>query len=177
MSVLAASMAFVAPLGAGGGGVSIEAVFAGPGAGKQAVTFDQRDVPAGARVGVVERTGPDGTTVELTVHGLQAHRTFGAHVHQKTCGTVPEASGPHYQDVKDPRQPSTDPAYANARNEVWLDFTTDGQGDGSSVAHVAWRFRAGQAMSVVVHAHGTADAPGQAGTAGPRLACVNVPFE
>ncbi|GAA2714360.1 hypothetical protein GCM10010315_21450 [Streptomyces luteosporeus] len=170
-------MALLAPFGADGRGASVEAFFAGARSGAQAVSFDQGAVPVGARIGVVERTGPDGTAVELTVHGLQAHRMFGAHVHQKTCGTVPDASGPHYQDVKDPRQPSTDPAYANARNEVWLDFTTDGQGDGASVAHVTWRFRAGQAMSVVVHAHGTATAPGQAGTAGARLACVNVPFE
>ncbi len=180
MSVLAASMAVASPLG----GVPCQGVFvsaefraAGGRGAQEAVTFDTKAVPEGGRVTVVERTGQDGTRVELRVRGVQANRTFGAHVHQKACGSTPDASGPHYQNVKDPKQPSTDPAYANSRNEVWLDFTTGRDGDGHSAASVTWRFRAGEARSVVLHEHATETGAGHAGMAGARLACVNVPLE
>ncbi|MEU4213121.1 superoxide dismutase family protein [Streptomyces sp. NPDC026206] len=143
----------------------------------QAVTFDTKAVPEGSRVSVMERTGHDGTRIELRVRGIEAGRTFGAHVHTKPCGSAPDASGPHYQNVKDPKQPSMDPKYANARNEVWLDFTTDKQGKGGSDTTVKWSFRAGEARSVVIHEHGTETTPGHAGMAGARLACVNVAFE
>ncbi|MEV5238306.1 superoxide dismutase family protein [Streptomyces cinnamoneus] len=177
--VVAAAMAIVSPTG----GTAAQALVvdgqfrAADGGTYRAVTFDGTAIPAGSRVTVTERTSPDGTRVELRVGGVQANRTFGAHVHTQACGSTPAASGPHYQNVKDPKQPSTDPQYANAQNEVWLDFTTDGNGDGGAASTVQWRFRAGEARSVVVHDHGTATASGQAGTAGARLACVNVPFE
>ncbi|GAA4804535.1 hypothetical protein GCM10023353_03860 [Tomitella cavernea] len=65
---------------------------------------------------------------------MQPGRDFGAHAHTKPCGPEPSDSGPHYQNVQDPAatadSPSTDPAYANPQNEVWLDFTTDGSGVG-----------------------------------------------
>ncbi|UNO42322.1 superoxide dismutase family protein [Streptomyces sp. MST-110588] len=162
----------------------------GSGPDTKALTYDPKLVPAGSRVAVVERrhkNGKDdknagkggkggGTTVVLRLKGLVPDRTYGAHVHTKPCGPQPADSGPHYQNVPDPVQPSTDPAYANPRNEVWLDFTTDEDGDGGAVARVDWHFRAGQARSVVVHEHATETEPGHAGMAGARLACVNVPF-
>ena len=60
---------------------------------------------------------------------------------------------------------------------MWLDFRTNAEGDGSSAATVDWRFRPGQARSVVIHDHATETGQGAAGTAGNRLACVNVSFE
>ncbi|MEV0262782.1 superoxide dismutase family protein [Streptomyces sp. NPDC050617] len=142
-----------------------------------AVTYDPVSVPEAARVVVTERRHEGGgTTVALRLEGVQANRTFGAHAHSKPCGAKPEDSGPHYQDVRDPKQPSTDPAYANPRNEVWLDLTTDEDGDGRSRAAQSWHFRYGEARSVVVHEHKTSTEPGHAGMAGARLACVNVPF-
>ncbi|CAM5558576.1 superoxide dismutase family protein [Streptomyces abikoensis] len=182
VSLLAASMAVLSPAagagaGTGGQGADVSAVFADPtGDVLRAVTFDRAAVPPGARVTVTERTGHDGTRVHLRLHGVQPGRTFGAHVHMQPCGTRPEDSGGHYQQVKDPKQPSTDPAYANPRNEVWLDFTSDKRGDGGASSSVAWRFRSGEARSVVIHEHATERSPGRAGTAGDRLACVNVPF-
>ncbi|MEU1312393.1 superoxide dismutase family protein [Streptomyces cinnamoneus] len=179
ISVVAASMAIASPTG----GMAAQALvvsgqfMAADGGTHQAVTFDGTAIPDGSRVTVTERTSVDGTRIELRVGGVQANRMFGAHVHTQPCGSTPGASGPHYQNVKDPKQPSTDPRYANAQNEVWLDFTTDGRGDGGAVSTVQWGFRAGEARSVVIHAHGTATGAGQAGTAGARLACVNVPFE
>ncbi|MFI2235028.1 superoxide dismutase family protein [Streptomyces chrestomyceticus] len=146
----------------------------------EAVTHDPALVPEGSRVTVVEKrygSGKDArTVVGLRLAGLLPDRTYGAHVHTKPCGPKPADSGPHYQNVPDPVQPSTDPAYANPRNEVWLDLKTDADGDGGSVAKVNWHVRYGQARSVVVHEHKTHTEPGQAGTAGARLACVNVPL-
>ncbi|MFI9200634.1 superoxide dismutase family protein [Streptomyces sp. NPDC053048] len=140
------------------------------------MTFDTKAIPDGSGVTVTESVDDDETVVELSVEGIQANRTFGAHVHTEPCGNTPDASGPHYQNVKDPNPPSTDPQFANPRNEVWLDFTTNGRGDGDSSSTVQWRFRAGEARSVVIHEHATETAPGHAGMAGARLACVNVPF-
>jgi Cu-Zn family superoxide dismutase len=148
-----------------------------PGAGAAAVTYDRDSVPVGSRIGVVEHRLPNGTAVALWVEGLRPDHTYGAHVHRKPCGARPDDSGPHYQNVVDPRQPSTNPAYANPRNEVWLDITTDEHGNAGSSTLARWRFRPGQARSVVVHEHATATRPGHAGMAGNRLACVNVPFQ
>ncbi|PHQ50255.1 superoxide dismutase [Streptomyces cinnamoneus] len=177
-SAIAASMLVASPTSVQCQGVAVSEWFepAAGGGVHAAVTFRADVVPDGARVTVVERTGHDGTHIALRLHGVEAGRTFGAHVHTKPCGAKPEDSGPHYQDRKDPKQPSTDPAYANPRNEVWLDLTTDRRGDGGASADVQWRFRDGEARSVVVHEHATETGAGHAGMAGARLACVNVPF-
>jgi superoxide dismutase, Cu-Zn family len=146
----------------------------------QPLTYDAKTVPVGARISVVEQVGgPVGgaaTSVRLQVSGLLPNRVYGAHVHTKPCGRTPDASGPHYQDVKDPNQPSTDPAYANSENEVWLDFRTDAQGRATVESWHDWGFRPGEARSVIIHEHGTATKPGEAGMAGARLACLTVPF-
>ncbi|MEU7553196.1 superoxide dismutase family protein [Streptomyces sp. NPDC044571] len=177
--VLAAAMAVSSPLvGRADQGVTIDEPFraAGGPTTHRAVTFDPQAIPVGGTVRVTERLGQDGTHVELWIRGAEANRTFGAHVHQKACGSAPGDSGPHYQDAEDPTQPSKDPAYANPRNEVWLDVSTDGRGHGASASTVTWRFRPGEARSVVIHEHPTGTGHGTAGVAGNRLACVNVPF-
>ncbi|MBB5119231.1 superoxide dismutase family protein [Streptomyces eurocidicus] len=154
----------------------IETFRAATGTGSGAVTYDPKSVPLGSHVEVRERTSDRGTWFELRLEGVQAERTFGAHVHRKPCGTDPATSGGHYQNVTDPVQPSVDPAYANKRNEAWLDLTTDAHGRARSQTSVRWWVRAGEARSVVVHEHATDTRPGHAGTAGARLACVNVSF-
>ncbi|MEV6110228.1 superoxide dismutase family protein [Streptomyces sp. NPDC051940] len=141
-----------------------------------AVTYDLDLVPAGAQVAVAEVATDRKTVVRIGVAGLRPSRAYGVHVHTAPCGTGPGDSGPHYQNVPDPVQPSVDPAYANARNEVWLDFTTDPQGRGTAETAHAWRFRAGEARSIVIHAESTATEPGHAGTAGDRVACYSVPL-
>ncbi|MGW3486684.1 superoxide dismutase [Streptomyces sp. NPDC001054] len=133
----------------------------------KALTYKPALVPAGAGVRVEQRTDGDGTRVTLRVSGLKAGHRYGAHVHTGVCGTDPAAAGEHYQHEKDPVRPSTDPAYANARNEVRLDFTADARGDGTASATHAWGFRPGGARSIVLH-----EAAGAAG----RAACVSVPF-
>ncbi|OKI05432.1 hypothetical protein A6A06_09875 [Streptomyces sp. CB02923] len=158
--------------------VTIAAQFTKPNGAmlSRALTYDPRLVPVNSRVTVSERADGKRTRVGLRVADLVANRTYGAHVHTGTCGVRPDSSGPHYQHRKDPRTPSVNPAYANPRNEVWLDFTTNERGEGVAESRHAWRFRSGEARSVVIHERRTATGAGVAGTAGRVVACYSVPF-
>ncbi|MFR9801325.1 superoxide dismutase family protein [Pseudonocardia sp. RS010] len=169
-----------APDAAGGQGdaeadVAVEATFGTEG---EAITYDPELVPAGATARVTSSTEGTSSTVTLAVTGLVPERTYGSHAHQKPCGPAAADSGPHFQHVPDPVNPSVDPAYANPQNEVWLDFTTDAQGAASVTANQAeWAFTDQAApQSVVIHAMPTATEPGKAGTAGDRVGCVTVDF-
>jgi Cu-Zn family superoxide dismutase len=145
--------------------------------GATAVTYQPMLVPDGAHAGVLSRSAPIfGTGAALAVRALLPGHEYGAHVHANACGATGDAAGPHYQHIQDPVTPSVDPAYANPRNEIWLDFTTDKLGNGFAVAKVDWTFGARRPKSVVIHEMHTRTDPGHAGTAGTRLACVNVPF-
>lgn len=187
MSAAAASLAAATGLGVPTSSTVVShGLFQSPGGhhhAPHAVTFDRSAVPEHSRVGATERAGgpSGGTRVALRVHGIQPHRSFGAHVHQKPCGTKPDDSGPHYQNRVDPAatpdNPSTNPDYANPDNEVWLDLTTDKFGNAQSSSTVDWRFRNGEARSVVIHEHPTHTGEGHAGEAGDRLACLNVRFK
>ncbi|MFD8566184.1 superoxide dismutase family protein [Streptomyces sp. NPDC057694] len=126
-----------------------------------AITYDTKLVPAGSSIKVQQYGDDAGMTVDLRVTGLVPGHTYGAHVHQNPCGADPKAAGGHYQHVVDPKQ-------ANARNEVWLDFTADASGAGSAVARKTWGLRSGGAASVVLH-----DMPGMKGA---RVGCVTVGF-
>lgn len=152
----------------------------GEGAGDNAFTYDEIAVPVGASVDVESDEENGRTTVTFSARGLAPDRDFGVHVHTRPCGPQPSDSGPHYQNNVDPaataESPSTDPAYANPQNEVWLDVTTDANGNAESSTSVDWEPRDGEANSVVLHAHHTMTGPGQAGTAGDRLACVDEDF-
>ncbi|OLT00595.1 hypothetical protein BJF90_34780 [Pseudonocardia sp. CNS-004] len=133
--------------------------------------------PRGARGAVRSRSGQGTTTVMLAVRGVQPNRTYGAHIHTQPCGELPDDAGPHFQYATDPVQPSVDPTFANTQNEVWLDIATDETGAGSTETTVTWTFPDDRRpKSVVVHADGTASEPGQAGTAGGRVACISVDF-
>ncbi|WP_410637358.1 superoxide dismutase [Amycolatopsis sp. lyj-346] len=145
--------------------------------GAPAVTYRPDLVPDGARAHVFSVSAADGgTTTLLFVTGLRPGRAYGAHAHAQPCGATGDAAGPHFQHVPDPVKPSVDPAYANPRNEIWLDFTTDGTGTGFARSTVDWAFAVRRARSVVVHETHTHTDPGHAGTAGARLACLNVDF-
>jgi Cu-Zn family superoxide dismutase len=120
--------------------------------------------------------------VRLEVGGLLPNRGYAVHVHTQPCGPTGAAAGPHFQHDVDPaatpEQPSADPAFANPRNEIWLDVRTDAEGDGETTAQVPFVFADRAPASVVVHeAEATATAPGEAGMAGSRVACLNVPFD
>ncbi|MDE3723141.1 MULTISPECIES: superoxide dismutase family protein [Nocardiopsis] len=155
-------------------------IFMPPGESRAAITYDETAVPEGATSDVQVRVQDGSTFVQFSGTGLEADRDFGAHVHTRPCGEEPEDAGPHYQNEEDPaadaETPSTDPAYANPENEVWLDFTTDGTGAVTVSATVPWEFREGGAASLVLHERHTATDHDEAGTAGDRLACVSVDF-
>jgi Cu-Zn family superoxide dismutase len=145
----------------------------------RAVTYDPQVVPPGAtaQVGIVRTAS--GTTVRLTAGGLVPRRAYGAHLHTRPCTATPADAGPHYQHSPDPRAaaspPSVDPAYANPRNEVWLDFTADAAGAAAVVRHLDWTFdEVEPPRSLIVHAELTRTAAGRAGMAGPRVACLTL---
>lgn len=141
-----------------------------------AVTYAPDEVPVGARAAVASVRLPNGDrTVVVTLRGLEPNRDYGAHVHVRPCGPTGDAAGPHFQQVEAPEGVSGDPRYANPDNEVWLDFHTDSNGNAVTTASGDWDLR-GAAHSVVVHEHHTRTAPGVAGEAGSRLACVNARF-
>ena len=141
------------------------------------VRYDSALVPEGATARVQEvRTASGSTVVQLQVRGLLPDHEYGAHAHVNACGSTGAAAGPHYQDVVAPAGHGTDPAYANPENEVWLDLTTDSEGNGSAQALVGWQFRPSGANSVILHVHHTDTEEGTAGTAGPRIGCLTVAF-
>ncbi len=144
------------------------------------VTYCYAGFPASGDARVHSVSTPSGTAlVTLSVTGLAPSRTYGAHAHTAPCGPSGLAAGPHWQLADDPVSPSTDPAYANPRNEVWLDVTTDAAGNGTSRAVLDVAFPDGdQPASVIIHERrtSTGHGDGSAGTAGARLACLTVPF-
>ncbi|MDI9919252.1 superoxide dismutase family protein [Rhodococcus sp. IEGM 1379] len=145
-----------------------------------AFTYDAAAVPVGSSVDIESDENDGRTTVTFSAQGLAPNRDFGVHVHTRPCGPKPSDAGPHYQNNVDPaatpETPSSDPAYANPQNEVWLDVTTDAAGNAQASTTVDWEFREDQAQSVVLHAQHTMTEPGKAGMAGDRLACIDEDF-
>ena len=145
----------------------------------QLVRYGDGDhVPAGAtaRVQAVYNAAGD-SIVTLHVRGLLPNHEYGAHAHKAACGpTNPLDAGGHFQNVVGS---PTDPAFANPVNEIWLDFTTDSEGNGAAQTVVPWQFsptrRAGSVMIHAEHTH-TGGQDGTAGNAGARLACLTVGF-
>lgn len=165
-------------VGAGSGQDTAKGTFTVWSAGQNAVTYDEALVPVGATAEITVADTDAGTTVMLVVTGLQKVHAFGAHLHTRPCGAAPADSGPHLQHSHDPAAssspPSVDPSYANPQNEVWLDFTTDNAGAAQSSTTLEWRFDP-KPRALVIHAQPTKTAPGQAGNAGPRAACLSLP--
>jgi len=161
----------------GSGGVEQTGTLAAPGQADGAYTYDEALAPIGAEMTVNSTPAEGGTMVELTVSGFEPNREYGAHTHVNPCGETGDAAGAHFQNEQDPVKPSVDPAFANPANEIWLDLTTDAEGAGSATAEVRFAFAERAPGSVVVHEMGTKTGPGEAGTAGGRLACLTVAFE
>jgi len=91
------------------------------------------------------RTADGKTIVSVHVTGLLGNVFYPSHVHKSPCA-VGDADG-HYRF--DPNGP------ADAFNEIWLSFTSDGDGVGHGSA-TADRTAGIGAVSVVVHAPGGA---------------------
>ncbi|MCE7000964.1 superoxide dismutase [Saccharothrix sp. S26] len=156
-------------------------VLAPPEAAVTAFTYDQAAAPPGAELEleVIERDGE--TTVRLSADLLVPDRGYAAHAHTDPCGKKGTDAGPHYQHEVDPaatpERPSVDPAYANPRNEIWLELTTDGRGNGTAETTVPFVFGDRTPASIVLHEHPkTETAQGRAGSAGGRIACFTAPF-
>lgn len=158
--------------------ITASGTFVAPTAGATAVTYDTTLVPVGATAAVTITQNGSNTRVHLTVAGLRPHRGYGAHLHTNPCGTTGEAAGPHVQHKHDPAasasRPSVNPSFANPSNEVWLDFTTDGNGKASSTATHPWKFTTNP-RSLIIHAMTTKTRAGEAGVAGARVACLTLP--
>ena len=104
--------------------------------------------------------------VTLHVRGVEAPAgtTFGAHVHQSPCGPVATDAGPHYQHA------GLSSDVPLELREVWLDVTVNAAGNGHSAATRTWQVDGSTPRSVILHALPTAPD----GTAGPRLACIDL---
>jgi Cu-Zn family superoxide dismutase len=121
--------------------------------------FSEADATVSART-----VGGTGLQVALDVSGVAAAgQRFGAHVHQNPCGSTGAIAGGHYKNV--------DALGSLRHQEIWLDFTVDESGSGGAVATRDWTLSG--ARSVVLHLLTTAND----GTAGDRLACINVDFD
>jgi Cu-Zn family superoxide dismutase len=160
--------------------VAAQGTLAAPDQAQGAFTYNPQLAPVGAQLNAEIDGGADSTDVSLEVTGMVPNRGYAAHVHARPCGATGADAGPHYQNQVDPaatpEKPSSDPAYANPQNEVWLDLRTDANGAGSSETDVPFTFTDRRPGSVVIHeAEMTMTGPGQAGMAGGRLACVTIP--
>jgi Cu/Zn superoxide dismutase len=135
----------------------------------------QADPTDGARASVLAVRVAGRTVTILHLRGLDrsaAQRTFGAHVHVGPC--VPgdgTAAVPHFNINIDVHRGVTPPE-VSPRTEIWLDFTVTPRGRGHAVSLVPFAVPSGAARSIVVHELPT----DPAGAAGPRLACIGVPF-
>jgi superoxide dismutase, Cu-Zn family len=151
----------------------------------KAITYNTALVPVDAAI--LASIGPSGgdysqTVATMAVAGLLPNRGYAVHAHTKPCGTTGTDAGPHYQNHLDPaatpQKPSTDPFYANPRNEIWLDVRTNAAGEGTSRTTVPFAFTDRMPGSIVIHeAMSTATGPGQAGQAGARIACLTLSRE
>jgi superoxide dismutase, Cu-Zn family len=156
-----------------------EGALTAPSPSSNADTYNTALAPVGARLTATMTPSGDSTNAELTVSGMLPNRGYAAHAHAFACSVDPESAGPHYQNRVDPaathQNPSTSPEYANPRNEIWLDFHTDASGSATSPTTVPFVFTGRGPGSIVVHeAEHTATAPGHAGQAGPRIACLTL---
>lgn len=189
MLAMVTTIAVLMPAGCAYKGLSMPAVTAvtlhGEGAlapatpSSTADTYNTALAPAGARLNVTMTPSGEATIAELTVSGMVPNRGYAVHAHTNSCGDNPASDGPHYQNRIDPaataQAPSTNPEYANPRNEVWLDVRTDATGAGTSRTTVPFVFTDRGPGSIVVHeAMQTSTAPGEAGKAGARIACLTL---
>lgn len=159
--------------------LSASGALAKPNSTAKIVTYNPALAPVGASITANLTPDDHSTVATLMVTGLLPNRGYAVHAHTKACGATGEAAGPHYQDRIDPaatpQAPSSNPEYANPRNEIWLDVHTNAEGSGTSRVTVPFTFTDRTPESIVVHeAMTTATGPGHAGQAGARVACLTL---
>jgi Cu-Zn family superoxide dismutase len=154
-----------------------------PNTGTLAYTYNPALAPAGAHLTVAMTPSDEATTAELTVSGLVPNRGYAVHANVNACSPNPAAEGPRYQNRIDPTvnptsisgATSTNPEYANPRNEMWLDVHTDATGSGTSRTTVPFVFTdRGPGSIVLEDATDTPTGLGQAAKEGARIACLSL---
>lgn len=86
-------------------------------------------------------SGSNGTTIaNLHVKGLHPNEKYPTHVHNLPCRQ--KSGGGHYQNERGGKVDNI--------NEIWLTFTTDAMGNGSSEARHGYVARP-DAQSIVIH--------------------------
>lgn len=90
----------------------------------------------------IERPENGGTTVSLSVDGLEPKTEYLAHLHVGGCDQA-DPGGPHFQFEKGG---SEEPP-----NEIHLQFTTDAAGEGKARVSTKRDVPTGEAGSVVIH--------------------------
>lgn len=156
---------------------------ASPNTGTLAYTYNPALAPAGARLTAVMTPSDESTNAELTVSGLLPNRGYAVHANVDACSPNPAAEGPRYQNRVDPTvsptsisgETSTNPEYANPRNELWLDVHTDTAGSGTSRTTVPFVFTdRGPGSIVVDDATASATDSGQVAKGAARIACLSL---
>ncbi|MFC4008108.1 hypothetical protein ACFOY2_12810 [Nonomuraea purpurea] len=131
-----------------------------------AIAYDRKLAPRGAQASATVESSGGVTRTSLVVEGFLHKRRYGAHLHVKPCGKKPDDAGPHFQHEHGKVNPSS---------EVWLDFTTNGEGAGRSSARNDWALTPDRLPhSLVIHSQATKTSGPQVGTAGDRVACVTL---
>lgn len=155
-------------------------VFLEPILASNAFTYNTALVPPDSTATVTVTVAGSQTVVSLNVSGFVPTRGYGVQAATAPCAADPAAAGPAYQDTPNPASPpgraSTDPHYANAANELWLDFTTTPAGTAYTQRTQAWTFRPGEARSLVFLARHSSTGDDAPGDGGPRVACLDVDF-
>ncbi|MFE2999279.1 hypothetical protein ACFXG4_30260 [Nocardia sp. NPDC059246] len=118
-------------------------------------------MPTASRIEVTESLNKwGGMSVGLDIWGVRPDQHYRGYVHVGRCTDHPADAGARLQNG-----PSHDSYEAN---EIWLDFTTDHNGDATTITNKYWGIGAGQqANLVVLHVDGVTD----------PAACVAVPFQ
>jgi superoxide dismutase, Cu-Zn family len=151
-----------------------------PNTTSKAITYNISLAPVGAAMTAIIRSSSDeSTTAEFTVSGLLPTQGYAVYAHTRACGSTPDAAGPRFQNREDsavaPRTPSDNSRYPNLNNEIWLDVHTDVAGAGTSRTTVPFILTDRLPRSIMVHDATRSPAnPGQAVTAGARVACLTL---
>lgn len=136
-------------------------------------------VPEGARAQVAAvYTAAGDSNVTLQVWGMAPNTEYGAHAHVNACDTTGADARSRFQNMSAPdAAAAATPQFANRTNEIWLDLTTDAEGNGVAETTVPWQFSpARRATSVIMHVEHTHLGPTNSGVAGARLSCLTVGF-
>ncbi len=111
------------------------------------------------------------TQFKLKLSGLKPDTQFGSHVHVASCDD--NQAGGHYQhNLRPDAAAAFDSEFANATNEVWLDFKSDAMGNATSDVTSNWKLVSSRAKAIIIHVMKTGDG----GVGGSKLACVNLKY-